>query len=106
MESDILPTLVMSALVGRVPLKTIAYLVLSRAKIGAAEALRMGLVSRVLGAAALDAEAEALTATLLAGGAVSMRAIKQYLTLAPEMPAAGASGLAAHLVSTALSARF
>jgi enoyl-CoA hydratase/carnithine racemase len=106
MERDIPPALVMSALIGRVPLKTIAYLVLSRAAIGASEALQMGLVSRVLPSERLEAEADALIATMLSAGPVALRAVKQYLTLAPDMPAAGASGLAAHLVATALSAKF
>ena len=38
--------------------------------------------------------------------AVTLRAVKQFLHLAPDMPAAGSSGFAAHLAATALSARF
>ncbi|MFM0008287.1 enoyl-CoA hydratase/isomerase family protein [Paraburkholderia dipogonis] len=106
MERDIPPTLVMSALIGRVPLKTVAHMVLSRQRLSAAEALQAGVVSRVVPAASLDAEAEALTQTLLGCSAVTLRAVKQFLHLAPEMPASGASGFAAHLAATALSARF
>jgi enoyl-CoA hydratase/carnithine racemase len=106
MERDIPPTLVMSALIGRVPVKTVAHMVLSRLRLSAAEALQAGLVSRVVPAASLDAEAEALTQTLLGCSAVTLRAVRQFLQLAPEMPATGASGFAAHLAATALSARF
>jgi enoyl-CoA hydratase/carnithine racemase len=106
MERDIPPTLVMSALIGRVPVKTVAHMVLSRQKLSAADALTAGLVSRVVPAANLDAEADALTETLLGCSAVTLRAVKQFLHLAPEMPAGGASGFAAHLAATALSARF
>jgi enoyl-CoA hydratase len=106
MERDIPPTLVMSALIGRVPLKTVAHMVLSRASLNAAEALQAGLISRVVAAAELDAEAGKLTATLLTCSAVTLRAVRQFLHLAPEMPAAAASGFAAHLAATALSARF
>ncbi|WP_322107149.1 enoyl-CoA hydratase/isomerase family protein [Paraburkholderia sp. J41] len=106
MERDIPPTLVMSALIGRVPVKTVAHMVLSRDKLSAQEALNAGLVSRVAPAASLDAQAEALTQTLLGCSAVTLRAVKQFLHLAPEMPASGASGFAAHLAATALSARF
>lgn len=106
MERDIPPTLVMSALTGRVPVKTIAHMVLSRRKLSAHEALHAGLVSRVVPAANLDAEADALVQTLLGCSAVTLRAVKQFLHLAPEMPASGASGFAAHLAATALSARF
>jgi enoyl-CoA hydratase len=106
MERDIPPTLVMSALIGRVPLKTVAHMVLSRASLSAAEALQAGLVSHVVATAELDAEADSLTATLLTCSAVTLRAVRQFLQLAPEMPAAAASGFAAHLAATALSARF
>ncbi|NPT36446.1 enoyl-CoA hydratase/isomerase family protein [Paraburkholderia xenovorans] len=106
MERDIPPTLVMSALIGRVPVKTVAHMVLSRLRLSAAQALQAGLVSRVVPVASLDAEAEALTQTLLGCSAVTLRAVKQFLHLAPEMSATGASGFAAHLAATALSARF
>ena len=42
MERDIPPTLVMSALIGRVPVKTVAHMVLSRATLNASEALQAG----------------------------------------------------------------
>jgi len=106
MERDIPPTLVMSALIGRVPVKTVAHMVLSRVALSALDAQHAGLVSRVVPAAELDAEADALTQTLLGCSAVTLRAVKQFLHLAPEMPASGASGFAAHLAATALSARF
>jgi enoyl-CoA hydratase len=106
MERDIPPTLVMSALIGRVPVKTVAHMVLSRERLTATEALHAGLVSRVVAASELDAAAQTLTQTLLGCSAVTLRAVKQFLHLAPEMPATGASGFAAHLAATALSARF
>jgi enoyl-CoA hydratase/carnithine racemase len=106
MERDIPPTLVMSALIGRVPLKTVTHMVFSRIRLTAGEALQAGLVSRVVPAVSLDAEAGQLVATLLGCGTVTLRAVKQFLHLAPEMTAEGASGFAAHLAATALSARF
>jgi enoyl-CoA hydratase/carnithine racemase len=81
-------------------------MVLSRARLSAHEALAAGLVSRVVASASLDAEAGALTETLLGCSAVTLRAVKQFLHLAPEMPPAASSGFAAHLAATALSARF
>ena len=106
MERDIPPTLVMSALIGRVPVKTVAHMVLSRLKLSAHDALRAGLISHVVPAANLTAEADALADTLLGCSAVTLRAVKQFLHLAPDMPPSGASGFAAHLAATALSARF
>ncbi len=106
MERDLPPTLVMSALVGRVPLKTIAHLVLSRDEIDAATALASGLVSAVHPGATLDAEVQRLSNTLLGNSAVTLRAVKQFLRLAPEMPQLAASTFATHLGATAISARF
>jgi len=68
--------------------------------------VRSGVECVVVPAANLDAEADALADTLLGCSAVTLRAVKQFLHLAPEMPANGASGFAAHLAATALSARF
>jgi len=106
MERDIPPTLVMTALIDRVPVKTLSYMVFSRAPLSAQEALRDGLVQQVVPAVELDAEADKLVATMLGNSATSLRAVKQYLRQAPEMSAQAASGFAAHLAATALSARF
>jgi enoyl-CoA hydratase len=106
MERDIPPTLVMAALLGRVPVKTLALMVYGRAAINAEQARDAGLVQDVFAGASLEQEAGKLIDTMLANSSVSLRAVKQYLSLAPGMSAQAASGFAAHLVSTALSARF
>jgi enoyl-CoA hydratase len=106
LERDIPPTLVLSALIGRVPVKTLAFLVYSRQVIGAHEAVTAGLVRQVVPSAALTAEADKLVATMLGNSAVVLRAVKQFLNQAPEMSAQAASGFAAILAATALSARF
>jgi enoyl-CoA hydratase len=106
MERDIPPALVMSALVGRVPHKTLAYLVLSRCRISAQEAMQAGLVSVVVAADELDAQANLFGETLSKNSAVTLRAVKQFLQLAPQMPDTAVSGFAQHLLATALSTRF
>jgi enoyl-CoA hydratase len=106
MERDIPPALVMSALVGRVPHKTLAYMVLSRCRLDAQEALRAGLVSVVVAADQLDAQADLLSETLSKNSAVTLRAVKQFLQLAPQMPDTAISGFAQHLLATAISTRF
>lgn len=106
MERDIPPTLVMTALIDRVPVKTLGYLVYSRESLTAEQAMQAGLVKKVLPAAELDAEAQKLIGTMLTNSAVSLRAVKQYLRLAPEMSGQAASSFAANLAATALSARF
>lgn len=106
MERDIPPTLVMSALIGRVPVKTVARLVLTRDTIGASEALACGLVSLVVPAAELDARVQTLVQTMSGCSPVTLRAVKQFLELAPALGTSASSGLAGHLAGTALSARF
>jgi enoyl-CoA hydratase len=106
LERDIPPTLVMSALADRVPLKTLSWLVLTRRSMNARQALVAGLVSHVVPAADLMSEAEAVLATLAGTGAVALRACKQYLQLAPSLHPDAADALAGHLAGTALSARY
>ncbi|MDB5797306.1 MAG: enoyl-CoA hydratase [Paucimonas sp.] len=106
MERDIPPTLVMAALADRVPVKTLAWMVYSRLALDAGQARAAGLVQEVVAPDELDAAVASLTATMLSNTPVSLRAVKQFLSLAPQMPPPAASGLAAHLVSTALAARF
>ncbi len=106
MERDIPPALVMAALVDRVPVKTLAHMVYGRAPLGALDARTAGLVSHVVPVARLDAAAAGLVETMLGNSAVTLRAVKQFLAVAPGMPAASASAFAGHLAATALSIRF
>ena len=106
MERDIPPTLVMAALCDRVPRKTLAWMVLSRRTLSAAQAQAAGLITAALPAAALEDEVRALLETLAGSGAVALRACKQYLQHAPAMNPAAASAFAGHLAGTALSARY
>ncbi len=106
MERDIPPTLVMAALADRVPVKTLAQMVYSREPLSAAQAREAGLVSHVVPAAGLDAAADELVKTMLGNGSVTLRAVKQFLSLAPGMAPSSASALAGHLAATALSTRF
>jgi enoyl-CoA hydratase/carnithine racemase len=106
LERNIPPTLVMTAMGGRVPYHAIAQMVLSREPIPAAQALAWGLVGKVAADADLDAEAEALTRSILGSSAEAVRAVKEYLRFAPGLPGPAASSLAANLAGAALSARF
>ncbi|MBX6317627.1 enoyl-CoA hydratase/isomerase family protein [Pigmentiphaga sp.] len=106
MERDIPPALVMSALTGRVPIKTIARMVLTRDVVGAPQALQAGLASEVVPRDALQGRADAIAATVLGCSAVTVRAVKQFLELAPGLSPAASSSLAGHLSGTALSAKF
>jgi enoyl-CoA hydratase/carnithine racemase len=106
LERNIPPTLVMTAMGGRVPYHAVAQMVLSREPISAAQALAWGLAGKVVADADLDAEAQALTQSILGYSAEAVRAVKEYLRFAPGLPGPAASSLAANLAGAALSARF
>jgi enoyl-CoA hydratase len=106
LERNIPPTLVMTALLGRIPQKAIAHMVLSREEISADVALHWGLVTKVVPLTKFDEEAENLTAMILAYAPEAILAVKEYLRHAPGLSGAAAASLAANLAGTALSARF
>jgi enoyl-CoA hydratase/carnithine racemase len=106
MQRQIPPTLVMTALLGRVPPKLVAHLVLSQEPIGAPDAFSLGLVSKVVPDGTLDEAMEALTRQILSYRSDSVRAIKEYLRFAEGRDRAAAGSFASNLAAAALSARF
>ncbi|MFN3303423.1 MAG: enoyl-CoA hydratase-related protein [Roseateles sp.] len=80
----ILPAVIAPHLVNAVGVREARRLALTASRIDAAEALRVGLVQRVVPAEGLDAAVDALLADLLACGPVAQAEIKQlYARLAP-----------------------
>ena len=65
MAHQIMPTMVMSSFVDRVPRKAMAYLVYSMFEVSPERALSYGIVSDVVPAAKLDATVDKLTAAML-----------------------------------------
>jgi enoyl-CoA hydratase len=97
MLHNIMPTMVMSAMVDRLPRKAITYLVYSTATIGAARAREMGLVSEVVPGAELDAALEQLVATMMKAPAAARLAVKEYARSALHMDMQGAIDFARNL---------
>ncbi len=106
MDRGIPPLLVMTSMLGRVPLKTIAHLAFSRDEIDAQAALAAGIVSAVVPAATIDAEVERLSSAIAGAPADALRALKEFLRVAPGGTFAAAAALAANLTGTALANRF
>jgi enoyl-CoA hydratase len=104
MAHQIMPTMVMSSFVDRVPRKAMAYLVYSMFEVSAERALSYGIVSDVVPAAELDAAAEKLVASMLKAPSISLRSAKEYIRAAPDMPVAGAVEYARNLHATINSA--
>ena len=94
MEKDLPPTLAMSAMLQRVPPKTIAYLVYSMAEIDAPMARMVGIVSQVVPESDLSKAADELAAILSQRAPAAVRAVKEYLRSAIYMDVTGAADLA------------
>ena len=82
MAHNILPTMVMSSFVDRVPRKAMSYLVYSQAEIGPERALSFGIVSDVVPAAELDAAVETLCAAILKAPQPAIHGVKEYVKTA------------------------
>jgi enoyl-CoA hydratase len=100
MLHNILPTMVMSSFVDRVPRKALSYLVYSTAEIGAERALSFGIVSDVVPAANLDTAVDNLTAAMLKAPSIAIRGVKEYVRTAPDMSVHGAVEFARNLHAT------
>ena len=94
MEKDLPPTLAISALLQRVPPKTIAYLVYSMAEIDASVARMAGIVSHVVPESELTKAGEELGTILAQRAPAAVKAVKEYLRSAIYMDASGAADLA------------
>jgi enoyl-CoA hydratase len=100
MALNILPTMVMSALIDRVPARELAYLVYSTREIDATAAQAYGLVSEVVPDAGLDAACEALKTVMLNTPRPALLGVKEYLRSAPGMAIRGAVDFAQNLHAT------
>jgi enoyl-CoA hydratase len=90
MAHNIMPTMVMSALVDRVPRKALTYLVWSTAVISPARAREAGIVNEVLPAAELEGEVDALCKQIMRAPRPARVGCKDYARAALDMDVAGA----------------
>lgn len=75
---QIMPTMVASAMIDRVPLKAMMYRIYSTEPFGAVEALQMGAISAVTRPATLDKEVDTFVRRLLAAPTPALMAVKDY----------------------------
>jgi enoyl-CoA hydratase len=90
MAHNIMPTMVMSALVDRVPRKALTYLVWSTAVVSAQRAREAGIVSEVFPTAELDAAVEALCTQIMQAPRPARVGCKDYARAALDMDVTGA----------------
>jgi enoyl-CoA hydratase len=100
MAHNILPTMVMSSFIDRLPRKAISYLVYSQAEITPERALSFGIVSDVVPGAKLDATVETLCAAILKAPLPAIYGVKEYVKTAPDMAVYGAVEFARNLHAT------
>jgi enoyl-CoA hydratase len=79
MEHNIMPTMVMSALIDRATMKGLHYLVYTAVPVSAERAMMYGLVSDIVPAPELDAAVDKLSARIISFPAVATEGTKEYL---------------------------
>ena len=90
-SENIMPTIAMSALLGKVTAKQLMYIAYSTAVLGAERAERLGIVSEVAaGRSGLESAAERICAQILKGPQPAVLAIKEFARVAPGMEIRGA----------------
>ena len=87
---NIMPTIAMSALLGKVSAKRLMHIAYSTAEFSAERAERIGLISDVVPSSALDSAVGKLCATILKAPQPAVLAIKEYARVAPSMDIRGA----------------
>lgn len=103
MDHNLPPTLAISAMLHKVPVKRMLHMVYTREGITAAEGLALGIVGRVVARSALDDAVRQTAAKLLDRNRAAICAIKEYALAAPYADANGAARLAGSLLATVLS---
>jgi len=98
-ENNVMPTMVMSAVADRMSRNAILWMAYSADFIDAQRALTYGIVSTVVPAASLRAEAERFCQTLLSRPRPAILGLKEYLRVAPRMDDRGATDYARSLHS-------
>jgi enoyl-CoA hydratase/carnithine racemase len=105
LDHGIPPTLVISALAGRVPYKAISHLVYSRLRISARQAAEIGIVGQIVPQDSLGAASDALVDLMLKNTAAALQGVKEYLRHAARLEPDAQSSLASSIIATVLSSQ-
>jgi enoyl-CoA hydratase/carnithine racemase len=103
MEKDLPPTLAMSAVGPRVPLKVIAWMVYAMDELDAHAAHQVGIVSKVALEPMVELEVDKLLKTMTARSPEALVAVKDFLRSAPHMEPRGMADYGANLLAAVLS---
>jgi enoyl-CoA hydratase/carnithine racemase len=105
MERNLPPTLAISAMMRKLPEKSLAWLVYSMCEIGAAEARQLGIVSSIVAPLELGPATRELADKLALRSRAALVAVKDYLRSAPLMPHKAAADFAAGIIVTVMASR-
>ena len=105
MDHGIPPTLVISALAGRVPYKAISHLVYSRQRISARQAAEIGIVGQIVPLDSLAAASDELVDVMLKNTAAALQGVKEYLRHAARLEPEAQTSLASSIIATVLSSQ-
>ena len=97
---NIMPTMAMSSLLGKVTGKSMSYIVYSTAMLDAARAREIGLVNEVVAKSELDKAVDRLCASIAQAPLPAVLAVKEFATHGPAMGMAGAIEYARSLHAT------
>jgi enoyl-CoA hydratase len=105
MDHGIPPTLVISALAGRVPYKAISQLVYSRQKISAQQALEIGIISQTVAPGGLETATQSLVETMMKNTPATLQGVKEYLRFAATLEPDAQASLASTIIATVQSSQ-
>jgi len=105
MDTDLPPTLAISAVLGKIPPKRLTHLIYTREKISAKEALDLGLLSQVVPAAELESATQKTVARMTDRRRPALEAVKEYMAIAPHLDTNAAARYGSALLSVVLSSK-
>lgn len=105
MDTNLPPTLAISACLPRMPSKAVMHMVLTRQMVDAETALNHGMISQVVADDALAQSTTDYLANLIDRDRDALIAIKEYIQLSAGMPADAAARYAANLIATEMTSQ-
>ena len=105
MDTNLPPTLAISACLPKMPAKAILHMVLTRQTVSAETAFAHGLISEIAPSNALATAVEAYAGKLIDRDRDALIAIKEYMRLAPNMDLAGQARYGANLIATEMTSQ-
>ena len=103
--ADLPPTLAISALADKVPLKALSYLIYTGVEIDATASVDLGIASCLVPDLELETEANRYLGAIVGASSEAVAAAKHYLLVARRMDPDTAASSASNLLSTVVSSR-